>query len=560
MLKSTIDILVNGKRIDIDGDTAIGLSYKGFDFQEPGSFNLNYSNNFTVPLTNVNRDIFAFPDDMGVNSMVVEQKLYSDYDFKLYIDGAFSFSGKLYVSNVSNSRIYLYCISHKDFTQTMSDVTMFDSAGIALDRINSDIVSKSKNVSFPAIIEYLSSGTEMAWIPYIVNFLNRTYPYAKINDNVVSCSNMYDDAEKRDNETDAQFEERKNSYDLSNETVLTTELCTDTPVVGDYKTGSVYFSLKTVIEETFGRYGYSITFDEDILSTLNNQYVRMPDICIWEDLLSGKFVLRNDSHSHYKIGDDCKPSTKEMKFLDLFKTMLHEVCGVFSIDEERNITVHSLNTIMSLEPEVFDSLNVTNRQMNIDGVPQNSWIAYSDLSDGSVLTGGLEIKCMNRNIDKGGTENILFSIGRYLTSYLVYMYTDSDQIESETMAMNNTDTNINSKFVIVQRMPNDTPYDVKVQRILSGIHTSYTDAKLYRAYNLTISDTNYWNIFAQNCMYPECISVDCRVTAQQVTHFSPYNIARFRTIPGLWYITEIQSYNPRLENGTTTVKAVRIRE
>ena len=560
MLRSNIDILVNGKRIDLDSETAIGLSYKGFDFTEPGNFNLNYSNTFTIPLTNVNRSVFSFPDDMGVNSMVVCQKMYADYDFRLYIDGCFSFSGKLYVSQVSNGRISLYCISHKDFTQTMSDVTMFDAADIAIDAINSDITSKGKSSSFSAIVDYLSSGDNYAWLPYVVNFLNRTYPYAKINDNIVSCSNMYDDAEKQDGETDAQFEARKNSYDLSNENVLTTELCTDTPVVGDYKTGSIYFSLKLLLENTFARYGYSISFDTDVLSMLEPQYVRMADVCIWEDLLSGRFVLRNDTHSHYKIGDEAQPSSKSILFLDLFKTFLHEVCGVFDIDEDRSIVVHSLNTIKSIEPEIIESTDVTNRTMSIDGIPQQSWIAYSDLADGSVITGGRKIECYNKNIDKGGTDKILVGIDRYLTSYLVYMYKDVDQVESETRAMNNTDTAINDKFVISQKMPNDTPYDVTVKRILSGVHTSTADTKLYRAYNLTVSETGFWNIFSQNCMYPESITVNCRITSQQASHFSPYNIARFRTIPGLWYITEISSYNPRLENGTTSVKAIRIRE
>ena len=50
---------INGFDIDIDDETAIGITLQSYDIKEPSQRKVNITNSFTIPLTTNNNKIFS---------------------------------------------------------------------------------------------------------------------------------------------------------------------------------------------------------------------------------------------------------------------------------------------------------------------------------------------------------------------------------------------------------------------------------------------------------------------------------------------------------------------
>lgn len=550
---SDVQIIVDGKLLQMDDDTAIGISFQGFNFAEPGRIHLSYSNSFTVPLTSVNRAIFSFFDDMNTNSFSVNAGMYTSKEFRMYIDGAFIFSGNIYVDSYSEERMTLHIISGRDFFDTLKEVTLFDLTSICAGKINEEIDSLyPSGASFGNIVDYMASGDNSVWIPYAVGQLNRIYPYAKVDSDsdVVKCANKYDDTDNDDG---------RYRWDIDNESRMVTEFITDSDVVGDYKTGHLFVNLYDAINWTFSKYGYNVSFQQDVYDLIKTQYLRLVDLVLYQDLTNSMFSFRADDLYHYKIDDDKKAASAKIPFVELIKVIISEYCLVVDIDSDNNVVFRSFNSIKSIEPKTYESSAVLTRDVKIDGIPQVGWITYSGLGDSTTNTGGVRIVCRNTNVSAGGEDTSIFSINRFLPGYFEYKYTDSDDVQKSTYALNLSEAAINEKIVIVSNAGDKTPYRVLVDRIYKGNSAPTKYVNLKRAYLSTVSNNGYWDTFRQNCEYPEVITVECRIMDFELINFSGYNFARFSTIPGTWYIQSIDGYNPRTENSTVNVTAVRIR-
>lgn len=551
---SDIQIIIDGKLLEIDEDTAIGISFQGFNFADAGNIHLNYSNSFTVPLTSVNRSIFSFFDDMNTNSFRVNSGMYSSKPFRMFIDGSFVMSGKIYVENYSEERMTVHIISGRDFFDTMKDINMFDVTAICAGKLNEDLKSTyPSGASWSNIVDYMASSTNDVWMPYAVGLLNRTYPYAKVDEEsgVVKCANKYDDTDN---------DNGKYRWDIDNESVITTEFITDSDVVGDYKSGHLFVNLYSLIQWTFSNYGYGVTFSQNVQNSIEQQFVRMQDLVLYEDLTNSTFSFRSDNLYHYKIGEDnVVASSTKIPFINLIKTIISDYCLVVDIDSQSNIHFNTFNEIKSITPKTYESLRVVSRSTKIEGIPQQGWITYSALGDGSTTTGGIKIVCNNTNIDKGGEETSILTIGRYLPGYFEYVYTDTQDIQKSTFALNLSDPQINDKIVIISNSDDQTPYRIRVDRIYKGNSAPTKYANLKRGYLSTVSNNGYWDLFKNNCEYPELITVECRIDDFELINFSAFNYVRFSNIVGTWYIQSIDGYNPRLENSTVNVTAVRIR-
>lgn len=542
-----IQLYINGKIADLDDDTAIGMQYNGFQFSDAGNIHLTYSNTFTLPITKVNRSIFGIVDDMGVNSAVVSSKFYDNLPFSMYIDGAKVISGKIYVSEITD-RISVYIINMKDFTEMMGKYTMFDVTQIIVTEINKDLITEyPSGASFDDVIGYCATGEEDIWLPYATGTLLKQFPYAKIdNDGGISLGNLYDDTDNADD---------KEQYNIDNETTITTEFITDSRVVGDYKAGHFYVNMYKIVSTVFNLFGYVLDIDADILTEMQKQYIRMQDIVLYKNLITGYYSFRADDLYKYSISSEGSASSKNITFLDLFKVICQEFCLVFDIDGD-TIYFHSLNDIKTITPKVYDNGDIVKRSFMIEGLSQDNKIKYQSTGDGNEYAGSRSIECSNSNIASDSTD--IITIKRFIAGYLVYIYEDSDLVHTDTYSLNTSDVNINNMFVIVQKEATQTPFNVNVRRYLNGQLTS-TDVKLYRAVQPVVGNSSWWDMFAYNCQYPEVINVEAYIKSYDLIHFSSFNYVRFSTLAGTWYIQSISGWNPRLTNNSVTVSAIRIR-
>ena len=428
---------------------------------------------------------------------------------------------------------------------------MWDATGAIVEVLNSELDERfSEGATWDNIVGYLETGENLGWIPYSVGTLNKMYPYDKIDPNTHthSCSNRYDDTDNEDN---------KERYNLNNENVMTLELITNNEIVGDYKTGCIYVRLYDLFATVLGNLGWNVSFDNNVYRTLSRQYIRMEDIVTHMGLTTYRFAFMANDTYHYIINDKKEAASKKVPFIDLLKYICQEYCLMFDVRGDE-VEFHSLRNIRNSTPITFRTKEIKERSLFLEGVPQNSYIAYSELADETVLTGGKQIISNNKNIEKGSDNTVLMEIKRYLPGYFVYLY-DNEQVRTNTYAINASDPAINGKFVVVQRVLSETPYRVNVRRYFLGEEYS-TYAYLYRAGNRTVEDMGYWDEFASLVEYPDHVTVDCFMSPYEATIFEPWRKVEFDTLPGQWVVESVSQYNPRLESNEVEVTAIRLRD
>ena len=93
-MKQNVQIKINGQSVDIDDDTAIGITFAGFSTDNLGKITLSHTNTFSLPLTRRNEGIIAFYGNMNMNTKQVQGKWYAsdseerdlvkyDFDYKI---------------------------------------------------------------------------------------------------------------------------------------------------------------------------------------------------------------------------------------------------------------------------------------------------------------------------------------------------------------------------------------------------------------------------------------------------------------------------------------------
>lgn len=542
-----LQIVVNEEIIDIDNDTAFGVSFKGFDFNEADKIHLSSSNNFSVPITKKNRKVFGFPDNMNLNSFSPNDAYYDKLNVKVFADGQFLFAGKCYVDKVENNRLDLYLVGGKNFLEELSKMTMEKVTEIAVDKLNVALDTLfPTGATWAQIVSFMTSGDNDIWMPYAIGTLNKEYPATRVQDGVTALYNKY---------------EEDISYNLEDETHICTEFITNTEVEGDYKTGHFFVKLKSLLDWTLEYIGFSSSYDSTLLSNLSSDYVRMVDIVTYQDLVTGFYSFRADNGYKCKIADkEGKSFSKKIKAIDFFKTVVQEYAIVFDVSNNNNVSFKCFNDIKNNRVKNYKFKNITSRKFTIDGVEQISWIGYASLQgDGkdAVTTGGVQLVCNNKNIEVGNKDSVAFSIKRLLVGYFTYMY-DNGSVQEETKALDLSSDKAMEEIVIARKDASQTAYSVRVSRYYNGSET-YATAQLYKATQSTVSSSGVYDLFAENVEYPEEIEFEAFIKTHDAFNFSSSNYVTIDGIPGHWYIEEISGYNPRLEAQTVKMKAMRIR-
>lgn len=542
----SLQIQINGQICDADDETAIGISFSGFNFSELNKIHLAYTNTFSLPITSKNRKIFGFPDNYSINSIVANEKFYDKYKMKIFVDGQFIFDGKLYVSNVTNERIELYVINGKDFTDTLANVTLYDIATYIVEDLNEDLDTLYPNgAHFNDIVSYLSTADNKAWIPYTIGTLLNTYPYAKTTDGVVSLANRYDE---------------DTTYNLENERHMCTEFITNSSVVGDFKTGHIYLKVKDILEKAFGEIGYSLNFSTSVDNAISQDWIRMIDLVLYENLLDNTFVFRADDIYKGSFQDkEGAGFSKKVKFLDLFKTICAEYALLFDV-KGNIITFNTLNDIKDNNISNIKISSLKNRKFSIDNINQKNVIGYSQINGSnldSTTIGGLLFECKNNNISEGSFEDVNFQINRILCGYFQYEYSDGSVLTT-TKALDTSKQNINEGIVIVRKDNDSVPYSVRISRYYNGAET-YAVASLYPVKESTVGNNGFYDVFEDSVEYPEEIEIDAYIPNYFLSQFSSFNYVKFNIIPGFWHITKINQWNARLDNQIISLNAIRIR-
>lgn len=95
----------NGKIVDIDEQTAIGIDVQAFDIRTPSATKINVSNNFSIPKTVNNLKLVGFAGQAYEMSNAVYEPIFVNY----YIDNEHLIKdGKLKVEISNRIECFIY--------------------------------------------------------------------------------------------------------------------------------------------------------------------------------------------------------------------------------------------------------------------------------------------------------------------------------------------------------------------------------------------------------------------------------------------------------------------
>ena len=543
-----LQIVINGEILDTDNETALGITFKGFSFDEAEKIHLSYTNDFSVPITKKNRKVFSFPDNMSLNSITPNSSYYDKLEAKIFIDGQFLFAGKCSISSVQEKRINLYIVSAKNFIDKLAKMTLKDITDLMIPVLNAELADAfPTGATWSNIVAHLADASKKVWIPYAIGTFFKQYPATRTSgSSPVQASSVYN---RYDDSTSNSVEGVKS---------IMTEFKTNDYIQGNYKTGHLFVNLKAILETLMQSFGFTATYDARLTTELTKDYVRLPDLVI---VLGGDgyYTFASDSTLKCKIEDtEGKAFSQKIKGLDFFKTICQEYAIVFDVSNDNTISFKCFDEIKTNTVKNYKIKQVTSRKFSLSNIKQNCWIGYSSLQgDGSdaATTGGVKLTCNNKNVDEGSDDTITFSIKRALVGYLnVYFVTSTEQ----SSAFDLSEEKLMEEIIIVRPTVQKTPITITVGRRDTSSPSDNTQ-NLYYGVQSTVSSSGVYDLYKANVLHPEEIEVDAYLKTQEALSFSASNYCTFDGIPGYWYVEEIKNYNPRLTSQLVKMRAMRIR-
>ena len=542
MLKNNIILKIDDTIVDIDNDTAIGSTRSGFNFSSPNENKLSYTNSFSIPITNKNDKILGFGSIVNNYTLNNTGDIYNFHNGEIYIDGILVLKGKCYVNNIQSNRININIVDARDIYDTFKNLDFITDSNsivtvtsIIANELNTILTDANKN-SFTDVITYCVNGENEVWIPYASGTLFSEFPYEYIDENNISSL------------------ESKSDDELENYNNMVTEYITGNNIVGNYKTGHFYVNAKFLLETIYASYNITL----NIPDSLPNDYLRLPDLCLYYDAIDDNYRFVANNTYRRSVGND-GTDLMTKNFLDFVKMYMQEYCIVCDIEYTQGNYVHNWNTFASISATNKIDLHSTSKANNIEykfDIPKKSWICYSGLGndeDASTI-GGRTIYTFNESAKDSDDNTVLFTIDRYLASYMMFYDNDNTQY-TNLLATDNVDTC--KEFILVQKGCQSI-FTTTIKRYNSMNSSVSVSVVLYNAVQSTVGTTNYYDKYQSIVYSPVVMNIEVKMNPYILNSIKQYSIVSFDTVPGNWYITEINNYNPRTDS-TINVKAVLVR-
>ena len=179
---------INGFDIDIDDETAIGITLQSYDIKEPSQRKVNITNSFTIPLTANNNKIFGYPANIQSTSKKIYEPLTADY----WQDGyQLITKGIVRVDEVSE-RITLFLVQKLDLWDNLKLITWPQFAQEYIEWINpqvelsysqliENVVEAESGLFLPCWLGQLSTKLDETNSYYIEDIANLWLQYKEIN-------------------------------------------------------------------------------------------------------------------------------------------------------------------------------------------------------------------------------------------------------------------------------------------------------------------------------------------------------------------------------------------
>lgn len=519
---------INGVKVDIDNQTAIGVDSQSYGIKSPGVRKVNITNDFTIPATDHNLQIFGYADNPQSTSL----NIYGLNTIEYWVNNQILISdARVRVNQITsntpsnkNGRISLFVFQKPDVWDELKLLLWPDFV--------KDFIKWMQDVN----------GLPSKDNPFIGNFGEFIEPYTETTEGIklpMYFGNLYN----YDPDGGEQFLEDPNSIYLRY-----------WPEIGDKADGGHFcVYIKTIFEYIEQKYNVDFLtagsqklgniWDDAIATSL---YIPVRDIGIrfvyTGSNVTGFYFEFNEDTKFLPLKDQKDKAGK--KLYDLVNSFFQHLNIIKDEFDDNVIRLARFDDIKTLADVRDWSGNLSGQpkfKPFIDGFQRESRIKFKEIyEEGDQLLNSKVITCNNQNLD---ATTDLFDIDAYVCSFLnisggvVPDLSPKESFKTFTFLLDNglTDDIIN---IYQSEDGNEQRATFRLQK-----------AALYSL------DSEY-NFLDEILTYPRYYEVEKWLTLNEIKDLEFFRQYYIRELNGSYFLNKISGYNPEKSNKPTKLELI----
>jgi hypothetical protein len=525
---------INNQTADIDNETAIGVTFQGYDVTDVKIRKIKASNTFSIPLTATNRKIFEnagaaqwIGDEIG--GVEYGTAIYNTITIDYFVDNIQLLNKvKIRVEEISD-RIYIFVFEKNDIFDTLKNVLWGDFIADFFDWLN---VPK---LATPFVGTY-------------TDFID-TYRAAEANPFLsLYFGNFYEASPPLDTEDSIKIFDWFNNdngghYSLHIEKIF------------EYieQTYNVNFLTRYNYTNVVGATRPANIFDDPVVRRF---IIPAREITSSYELPSSHFFLLSNKYDPYNNVSDKGGKTlfDVIKvFLQYFNILIDEVI----INNFDVILLRRFDDLENLADVVNFSSKITKnvKFKPLSDYAQNNIIKFKNIFDGGdALLNSRNITSLNKNTD---IRKEFFEIDAYIPN----IYVTSDIPNSEAyiplLAQDKTFEHI-TFFTYLDTQPfGKAKYDIDI--VTDEIAGSGSQAETFELFVAQIYDLNSEYLLLERALqYPKFYEIEKWLTINDIHNLEFFKLYYIKQLNGCFFLNRITNFNPQKSKQPTIVELFRI--
>lgn len=486
----------DNKVLDIDRNTAIGITFSAYDISSPGERKINVSNAFTLPITANNIRII----EHAGNPQFTSKKIYDSFNVDYWIDNyKVVNNGTARIMKIGD-RIECTMSERPAIWDNLKQVTWSDFQG--------DFINYLTSLGLPTVSQR-QAGTFDELLTELLTVLKLPF-YA---------GNLA--------QVDPALDDDSNLY-LN---------------IDGGKGGHFAITIKTLFQYIEWKYSMSFGVDETFANNIFNDAFAS-NILVPVRELSVNF-FQGASQEWFIYHDDFNPFLPGNKTVELSNKTLYDCVNAFF--KYFNVILDKVgDNYLAYRFDDIDNADIKEMKSNFVGTPVfiptfDKWKQVNSVKFSNVFEGGdklinsKQLICKNKNIESGSVDNAILTLDLFHSRRMANINT-SDLSRDEafnTFAFLNEVDNINVTYKCII---DSVEYSSAVRTTKTVLHYSLEDE---------------FNKVAEIIEYPVRYEVKKWLSLNEIYTLRYFRRYFIRQLNGYFFINKISGYNPQSRQPVT---------
>jgi len=516
---------INGKDVDLDDKTAIGVDYQAYDIKQPGVRKVKITNTFTVPATAANRAIFGHAENPQSLSKVIYNHNTLDYwvDNEKLIDDA-----RVRVEGIAD-RISLFVFQKPDVWDLIKKVLWPEFVEEFITYLHNEKGLPSKAAPFTGeLVDFLipyRNASEGVKLPFYFGNLYNYDPAGGENfleDPTNICLRYDDGVSKFANgghfcvycKTIFEFIEWKYDVDF---------LTGGSQVVGNLWDDVIAKALYIPIRDLTPRFSFTGA------------------------TVTGYYFEYNSNSKYLPLKDQKDKAGKKLyDFVNSFFQHLNVIQDEIILNNKKAIRLSRFDDIENLADVIDWSGNYSGKQKfkpNIKGYEQENIIKFKDIyEEGDELSNSKILTSEDKNLDASTS---LFTIDAYVNSFLGVtggVVPDLSPKEAFKTFSFLLDSGLSGDAITMTYQESGIERTATMQLHKSGL------------YNLS----SEYNFLDKILDYPRFYEVERWLTVADIKDLQFFRQYFIKELNGSYFLNKISGFNPQKSNKPTKLELIKV--